>query len=244
MPETLQLAGRIARADLASAWHALGNDWAQWWQPGRGNATRLRSRDGAHVAGVNARRRWCRPIASLRSRATTRRSSLRSGRRRLRRRRGSRCREVVPIPAHDRRFRAPAWRASPFHSLRAAGVPAPRGLPERARRERRAARRATQAPAVHDAAVRRCTRADEFPGDQSRGARARDRHRRRELRRPGLANLVGRRPARAHLDERPRGVRGRTQPRDDAGQRRLPQRADRADPVRAVDADRARAAAA
>ena len=23
----------------------------------------------------------------------------------------------VPIPAHDRRFRAPAWRTSPFHAL-------------------------------------------------------------------------------------------------------------------------------
>ena len=60
----------------------------------------------------------------------------------------------------------------------------------------------------------------------------------------GLANLVADAQQRPHLDERRARVRGRPQPRGDARQRRLPQRADRADPVRADDRARPPAAAA
>ena len=59
----------------------------------------------------------------------------------------------------------------------------------------------------------------------------------------GVANLAADLGPRAHLDERRARVRGRPQSRGDARARRLPQSADRADPVRADDGARAPAAA-
>ena len=104
------------RLDLASAWHALGNEWAQWWRQvprePRPPVPPLRPR-----ASTTFLRRSSRPNDSPRSPATTRRSSRRSGRRRQRPRPGSRCLKSFRSPAHDRRFRAAAWRSSPFHSL-------------------------------------------------------------------------------------------------------------------------------
>ena len=60
---------------------------------------------------------------------------------------------------------------------------------------------------------------------------------------PARRHRARQRPA-AHLDDRREGVRARRQHRDDAGQGRVPERADAADPVRADDEEGVEAAAA
>ena len=126
-----------------SAWHALGNDWAQWFSACCGNprfplvslAPPQALDDNVAGAGRSFRssstRDYQAKLAALWHAAAAATAP------------GSRFREVVRSRRSDRRFRAPAWRASPFHSLVLQALPAPRRLPERARRERRAARRAT-----------------------------------------------------------------------------------------------------
>ena len=60
---------------------------------------------------------------------------------------------------------------------------------------------------------------------------------------PARRHRARQRPAQ-DLDDRRQGVRARRQHRDDAGQGRVPERADAADPVRAVDEEGLQAAAA
>ena len=115
-----------------------------------------------------------------------------------------------------------------------AGVLALRRISARGGRACEASARREATARVLDASVRRCVRADQFPGDQSRRARARPENRRREPAR-GLPQFCCGRRQGAHHDERRVRVRDRTRPRRDAGKRRLPEPADRADPVRRDD---------
>ena len=95
---------------------------------------------------------------------------------------------------------------------------------------------------IRHAAVPRRDRADQFSRDQSRRPRARAGDRGREPRAGPAQPRRGHAP-RSHHDDRRGGVRGGPQPGAHAGQRRLPQRPDRADPVRRRHAARLPAAA-
>ena len=102
-------------ADLATAWGALGAEWAQWWQavaqqaaPDASRAALAQARSAAALVPgerfVAITRDYQAKLASLWQAVTSTAP-------------GQPVPEVVPIPAHDRRFRAPAWRESPFHSF-------------------------------------------------------------------------------------------------------------------------------
>ena len=100
-------------ADLAVAWQTLGNEWGQWWR--RAAAPAAPSFATGRTTGFPAplvpsdrfasiTRDYQAKMAALWQAAA---STLP----------GQPLPEVVPLPAHDRRFRASAWRSSPFHSL-------------------------------------------------------------------------------------------------------------------------------
>lgn len=103
-------------ANLASAWHALGNEWAQWWRRAAAGALPVASSAAAtRVLGfasplvppdrfASITRDYQSKLATLWQAAASTPP-------------GQPLPEVVPLPAHDRRFRAAAWRSSPFHSL-------------------------------------------------------------------------------------------------------------------------------
>ena len=98
----------------------------------------------------------------------------------------------------------------------------------------RAARRAQQgADGTFAAPGGRRDEPGQLPRDQPRGDAARARQRRRQPGRRACACSCGDLAQGPHLDDRRRGLRGRPQRRDHAGQRRVRERADAADPVRA-----------
>ncbi|HVF62744.1 MAG TPA: alpha/beta fold hydrolase, partial [Casimicrobiaceae bacterium] len=109
-------AQRATTAQLSDAWRTLVDDWTQWWR------TSLSPAGAAFAATAEPNRQVATPfvvppdqLARLTADYQSRLAALwqavmaTSGAQPLP--------EIVPIPAHDRRFRAPAWRSSPFHSL-------------------------------------------------------------------------------------------------------------------------------
>ena len=124
-------------------------------------------------------------------------------------------------------------------------VPAHRTSAARARARRPARGPRRPEGGVRRAAALRRARADELPPHQPgrAGARVRDRGRQPGRRRPQLPPRRRREP-RVAEPGRPQCVRGGREPRGHAGQGRVPQRADRAAPVRATDRGGARDPAA
>jgi polyhydroxyalkanoate synthase len=100
--------------DLALAWQTLGHEWVQWWRKAAAAPPAAPSVATERTTGFPAplvppdrfasiTRDYQAKIAALWQAAA---STLP----------GQPFPEVVPLPAHDRRFRAAAWRTSPFHS--------------------------------------------------------------------------------------------------------------------------------
>ena len=197
------------------------------------------ARQGAHGRRVD---RLAALAAAQCARAGAVRCALEGGRSR-----GS----VRPVRRDPRDRRACAGRSP----LRRAGVerasvlradeaelPDRQPLPHRSRDAGAAAGARQAAARVRHPPVRRRDRAVELSGDESGGAEARRRDRWRE---PRARHVEPRRGCahRPHLDERRARLRGRPQSGGHARRRRVPQRADRADPVRADDAEGASAPA-
>ena len=101
-------------SDLVSAWHALGNEWAQWWQDAARGGVRSHGAPGFAPQPaapfvpaerfVALTRDYQQKLASLWQAV----ASTPPGRP---------LPEIVAIPQSDKRFRAAAWRESPFHSF-------------------------------------------------------------------------------------------------------------------------------
>ena len=101
-------------SDLVSAWHALGNEWVQWWR----NACR----NGSQVGGTDRTRSFedAPFVPAERFAAITRDYQARLAslwREVAVTPPGQPLAQVVEVPQADKRFRAAAWRESPFHSF-------------------------------------------------------------------------------------------------------------------------------
>ena len=184
--------------------------------------------------------------APSRRRPRCRGSSSTSGRSTLRRLAGEETPPVAAPEPGDKRFADPEWRANPyFDFIKQAYVLTTRwadDLVKRADETRPAHPR--QGRLLSQAGDERAV-ALEFPRHQSRTA-ARDarRERRKPRARPahdGRGHRGRPRPV-AHPPGRRRQVQARRQSRRHARQGDLPQRTDRADPIRAVDAGRSTSA--
>jgi polyhydroxyalkanoate synthase subunit PhaC len=102
--------------DLASAWQALGSEWAQWWQravtgAAPAGALAASQRAPAFSAPLVQPDRLAAITRDYQAKLSTLWKAVASTPA------GATLPEVVPLPVHDRRFRAAAWRSSPFHSL-------------------------------------------------------------------------------------------------------------------------------
>ena len=246
-----RFAGPPHLPELAARWQAIGQEWSHWYaQAASGPARRVR-------AARTARRE-----ASRRERA--RRPSTRSGLAALNAKYQARWQALWsaamaalvpdapgprPVPdvdasrAGDRRFAAARVARAALLRAPEAGLSAARRIPERARDARRRcpeqdkqrlafvtkqyvdALAPTNFMATNPEVLKRALSTEGASLVQ------------------GLANLAAdARRGRISMSDEQR-VRGRPQPRGDARQRRLPQRADRAAPVRADDRARAPAPA-
>ncbi len=143
---------------------------------------------------------------------------------------------IVPLP-QDRRFTGEAWQNPPFDYIYQAFLLQQQWWHNAMTGVRGVTKQNENMVVVRDAPVSRRVLAVELAVHQSRGAGAHARARAALNLVRGAQNLVedweralGRQAAR-----RRRAVRGRAQRRGHAGQGRLPQPADRADPVRAGD---------
>jgi len=112
MSDTTQAPQAPLPPDLASAWQALAIEWAQWWEKAaRGRhsgAPTSASPDSASFSSgerfATITRDYQRGLASLWQAVASTPP-------------GNALPQIVAIPPDDKRFRAPAWRESPFHSF-------------------------------------------------------------------------------------------------------------------------------
>ena len=151
----------------------------------------------------------------------------------------------VPVDERDKRFADPAWDANPgWFALRQAYLAARRlgeDLLAAGRGDPVTDQKARLAVGLAFDALAPTNFLPDQPGRAEAGVR--DRRRQRGRRVPQLPRRPREQPRHA-APGRPRTVRAGPQPRGHAGQGRVPQRADGADPVRAADREGARDAAA
>ena len=239
--------------DLASHWQQIASEWSRWWMqsahaaastPERGTAPSFdvppalaaNMIEPQALAALNAK--FAPRFQALWTQSAVADAGAAAGAAP-----GDGKADAPAKPPMDRRFASREWQDLPYFAFLRDGYLLDLRVPERTRRPRAAAA-GGQAPAgVRDPAVRRRAVAGELSGDQPRRAEACARDRGREPR-PRRREPRRRRAQGPHHDDRRGRFRGRPQPRADTRRRRLPQRADRADPVRAVHRARAPPAAA
>ena len=217
--------------ELASQWQQTLQLWSQWWLGGGAPCA-----SGASQA-LPPPRRSVRSgrLAALNERFRPRFEALWGAAQAALAQPGSVMPDIVPTPKHDRRFASAAWREQPYFSyLRQAYLLYAEYL-ARSPTSRRCRRSTSSACASRRANTSTRSRRRIFPATNPDVLAARARDRRREPR-AGPANLCQDAAQGPHHDERRVGLRGRPQSRRHARQRRVPQRADRAHPVRRDDA--------